>query len=222
MEEYIFYRRDKITPTNTVYTLCFGWQPGTRYTQSPLNDNQPKQIINIKHMLIDNFNKTIDVWIDELQHYSINKLLIKPDTASWSMGQLYMHVIEETNWYFEQIGLCFDSKEHLIQTMKESAKSIFQNDSFPDDIIKGDPFISDNVNQPTDWQTLQVDFHKLKKDANEIWLEIEKAAIPGKAEHPGLGFLGPLEWFQYAEMHMRHHAKQKGRINNFLETMTAK
>ncbi len=173
-------------------------------------------------MLIDNFNKTIDVWLDELQHYDIDKLLVKPDTASWSMGQLYRHIIEETNWYFEQIELCFDRKENPIQTMKESAKSMFHNNSFPNEIIKGDPFISDNVKQPTDWQTLQVDLQKLKRDVNEIWLKIEKATIAGKSEHPGHGFFDPLEWFQYAEMHMRHHLKQKGRINNFLKIMTAK
>ncbi|MDO6391591.1 hypothetical protein Q4E40_15750 [Pontibacter sp. BT731] len=170
-------------------------------------------------MLIDNFNKTIDIWLDELQHYSIDKLLAKPDTTSWSMGQLYVHLIEETNWYFEQVELCFGNKENTAQTMKESAKSMFQNNSFPNEKIKVDHSISDDEKQPADWQTLHVDFKKLKKDGNEIWLKIEKVATPGKSEHPGLGFFGPLEWFQYAEMHMRHHLIQRGRIDNFLKTM---
>ena len=173
-------------------------------------------------MLIDSFNKTINVWLDELQHYDIDKLLVKPDTASWSMGQLYMHIIDETNWYFGQIELCFDSKENPLQTMNESAKTMFYNNSFPNEIIKGYPSVSENVKQPSDWQTLQADFLKLKRDTNEIWLKIGKTAIPGKSEHPGLGFFSQLEWFQYAEMHMRHHLKQKGRINNFLKVMTAK
>ena len=34
----------------------------------------------------------------------------------------------------------------------------------------------------------------------------------GKTQHPGLGFLDALEWYQYTEMHMRHHIRQKDRI----------
>lgn len=137
------------------------------------------------------------------------------------MGQLYMHLIEETTWYLEQIEVCFISKVNPALTMKENAKPIFYNNSFPNEIIKGDPFISDHVKQPTDWKTVQADFQKLKEEVNEIWLKIETAESPGKAEHPGLGFFSPVEWFQYAEMHMQHHLKQKERIHNFLSTKTA-
>ena len=167
-------------------------------------------------MPIGHLNSTIDKWITDLKHYDLDQLLAKPDAASWSLGQLYKHLIEETNWYFGQIELCFRSPENSNQAKYENANSIFQNNSFPDKIIKGDPFISEHVKQPTDCQSLQVDFQKLKKDANEIWLKIESTSPIGKSAHPGLGFLNPVEWFQYAEMHMRHHLKQKGRIDAFL------
>ena len=169
-------------------------------------------------MLIGHFNGTIDKWVSDLRHYDLYQLLAKPAATSWSMGQLYRHLIEETNWYFDQIELCFGSIENSMQTMNESAKSMFQDNSFPDEIIKGDPFISEHVKQPADCQSLQVDFQKIKSDANEFWFKIENTPTLGKSAHPGLGFLNAPEWFQYAEMHMRHHLKQKDRIDTFLKS----
>ncbi|HEV9036934.1 MAG TPA: hypothetical protein VGQ51_09945 [Puia sp.] len=35
----------------------------------------------------------------------------------------------------------------------------------------------------------------------------------GKTRHPGLHYFNSLEWLQFAEMHMRHHFRQKKRID---------
>jgi len=44
-----------------------------------------------------------------------------------------------------------------------------------------------------------------------------KSSFHGKSKHPGLGFFSASEWFQFAEMHLRHHLKQKERIDRFLQ-----
>ena len=167
-------------------------------------------------MLLADFNKTIDIWIEELAYYDIESLRMKPDRTGWSMGQLYMHILHETTWYFEQIGLCFSHPEHADEEMLESAKTMFHNNSFPDEIIKGDPLLSENVKQPEDIQSLLYAFQQLKAHATDIWAKIKTSEIYGKSRHPGFQFLDPGEWFQFAEMHMRHHLKQKSRIDAFL------
>jgi hypothetical protein len=35
----------------------------------------------------------------------------------------------------------------------------------------------------------------------------------GKAGHPGLGYFSAAEWLQFAEMHLRHHFRQKERLD---------
>jgi hypothetical protein len=50
-------------------------------------------------MLIDYFNLIIDYWIDELDHYTFEQICRKPSPEGWSLGQLYMHLIENTNYY---------------------------------------------------------------------------------------------------------------------------
>ena len=66
---------------------------------------------------------------------------------------------------------------------------------------------------------LQNEFQKLKEDANTIGRKIEISKTYGKSQHPGIQSLNPPEWLRYAEMHMRHHLKQKSRIDAFLKLL---
>lgn len=47
-------------------------------------------------MLIEDFNRTIDIWIKQLDQYSFKQLRAKPSPTSWSLGQVYIHLIDET------------------------------------------------------------------------------------------------------------------------------
>ena len=64
-------------------------------------------------MSIEDFNHTIDAWIDALQRYSIEDLTTKPSPDSWSMGQLYNHIIDETKFYMGRITICIQAIEIL-------------------------------------------------------------------------------------------------------------
>jgi hypothetical protein len=44
----------------------------------------------------------------------------------------------------------------------------------------------------------------------------------GKSRHPGLGYFNAGEWLRFIEMHMRHHLRQKERIDAFLKTVENK
>ena len=63
---------------------------------------------------------------------------------------------------------------------------------------------------------------KLKINTNKIWEKMNKTPTSGKSEHPRMGFLNGFEWLQYSEMHMRHHLKQKRRIESFINKQTPK
>jgi hypothetical protein len=39
----------------------------------------------------------------------------------------------------------------------------------------------------------------------------------GKTKHPGSNYFTAKEWLQFAEIHLRHHLKQKKRIDDFFE-----
>lgn len=167
-------------------------------------------------MWIEKFNGTIAIWINELDSYTIQQMSVKPNRKSWSLGQVYQHIIDETSWYHGQIEIALKDVKNADVPITNEAATLFKVGSFADRRIQGDPFISDNVKQPTTIDQIRSDLGKLKINTNKIWGTITKTPSYGKSEHPGIGFLNCLEWLQYSEMHMRHHLKQKLRIESFL------
>ena len=168
-------------------------------------------------MEIAKFNKTIDIWIEELSRFNIGQLKIKPDEKSWSLGQLYNHLIEETNWYNSQIEVTLGNEQDIDKITSDAAKILFKRGSFENKRFQGDPFISEKVKQPSTAAILKLELEQLKKKTNDLWITIINTSKYGKSEHPGLGFLNCYEWIQYSEMHLRHHLKQKKRIEDFLK-----
>ncbi|MBP9926551.1 MAG: DinB family protein [Cyclobacteriaceae bacterium] len=165
--------------------------------------------------LIEAFNRTIDHWITQIPNYSLKELQTKSDPQSWSLGQVYRHLIEETIWYNEQIVLSLTDTKNRNEEMTDQAKAMFAANEFPDVRIIGDPLISDKVPQPESVEQLIHDMEKLKADTVALWQKI-RADTEGKSKHPGLGYFTALEWFQYMEMHMRHHLRQKAKLDAYL------
>jgi protein associated with RNAse G/E len=57
---------------------------------------------------------------------------------------------------------------------------------------------------------------ELKAEINNVAMLISTNTSQGKTKHPGLHYFNAKEWFQFAEMHVRHQlgAKRKdGRIS---------
>ncbi|WP_343509775.1 hypothetical protein [Algoriphagus sp. SE2] len=170
-------------------------------------------------MGIKKFNDTIDIWIEELTRFNIGQLQTKPDDRSWSLGQLYQHLIEETSWYNDQILMTLGNEKNIEKETSDSAKILLDRGSFENKRFQGDPLISENIKQPTNKAQLKSELERLKKNTNVIWVKMTGTSKYGKSEHPGIGFLNCFEWIQYSEMHMRHHLKQKKRIEKFLESI---
>ena len=167
--------------------------------------------------LIRQINHTLDHWINELSSYSFEQLLLKPEPSTWALGQVYMHLIEETRWYNEQILDCLEKNENKTAEMTPVGIAIAAANDLGDIRIQGNPETSANMRQPASLERLRTDLQNLKAETNELWKMVIAADTFGKTRHPGFGFLDPYEWFQHIERHMRHHLKQKARIDQFLE-----
>jgi hypothetical protein len=169
-------------------------------------------------MLIDNFNNTIEIWITALNDYEVEQLLIKPEVSSWTIGQVYTHLIEETNWYIGEIKICLSNDENASGQMKQGAKAIFDNNEFPNEKIMGDPSTAAEMKQPESKEELQQTLKEIKFHMNMLWNEILSTKYNGKTRHPGNGYFNARQWFQHTEMHLRHHLRQKQRIDIYLNS----
>lgn len=168
-------------------------------------------------MSIDSFNKTIDEWTNALQRYSWEDLTAKQTPSTWSLGQLYNHLISETKYYISRIDFCISSNRYANKEMTAEGQAMFRNNSFPDERLTGPPS-NDRIPQPGDKQILTSQFIQLKQDMNDRASIMEKSKFRGKSKHPGLDYFTAAEWIQFADMHMRHHLKQKKRIEEYLKS----
>ena len=167
-------------------------------------------------MLPADFTDTIDTWIKALEGYDLTQLCAKPSSGSWSLGQLYLHLIADTNYYIGQIKICMATNDHMDEEASPTAKAMLLADAFPDAAIEGDPSNA-AIPQPAGKEQLLDSLLAIKAEMHAIALSIAGSFYKGKTKHPGLNYFSAGEWFQFAGMHFRHHLRQKKRIDDFLK-----
>lgn len=165
-------------------------------------------------MLADDFNAAVDYWIMALQAYSFSQLCSKPPGKSWSAGQLYQHLVDDTHYYIEQIKICAGTGEHANEEAAAFAKQLLLNNAFPDVQIEGAPGNA-LIPQPESKETLLNAMQQLKDEMNRA-VKLLAADSRGKTKHPGLGYFSASEWLQFASIHLHHHLRQKKRIDDFI------
>ncbi|SHH53026.1 DinB superfamily protein [Chryseobacterium oranimense] len=162
------------------------------------------------------FENTLNVFIEGLENYDENGFRRQDNPNSWSLAQLYAHIIIDTNWYFDQLESCFGNVLNLDKSMEDKAKKMLLQNSFPDIKIKGNSYIP--VNDSIFINATKKDLILLLERSRVLWKRINNENISGKAEHPGFSYLSPMEWYQFAEMHIRHHIQQKKEIENKIKS----
>ena len=160
--------------------------------------------------------QTIDAWITGLKDHSFEYLWVKPSATAWSLGQLYMHLIRNTDFFLEQARICCGSDEHSFEKMSPAAERMFRNDAFPDAAIEG-PADNALTSQPLNKEQLMEGLQRIKHEAILVAALVQESIFRGKTRHPGLQYFNAAEWLQFAEMHFRHHLRQHQRIVEWLE-----
>lgn len=165
--------------------------------------------------IIDQFNNTVNQWIACLDDYTIDMLHRQPQPSSWSLGQVYVHIIDDTSYFVEQIAAALTTTANSDKEMHKNAKFIFKNNGFPDILVQG-PSTNVAIRQPQDKNELSEALTAIKDKVNQLYTTFDFSKATGKTQHPGLWFFSASEWLQFAEMHMRHHFRQKKRIDDQL------
>jgi hypothetical protein len=165
--------------------------------------------------LLNQFNATIDKWIIYLNDYTIEMLCRKPAPGAWSLGQVYIHIIDDTTFFIEQIETCLLSNANSECEMHADAKTMFANNAFPN-VLLTNPANSLNLLQPQNKGELLHSLMRIKDEVNYLYNAYNFAEATGKTRHPGLLYFNAMQWLQFAEMHLRHHLRQKKRIDDVL------
>lgn len=163
---------------------------------------------------------TISYYLEQLQGVSEEQLTRQPAEEKWSIGQLYVHLIQATQFMsLRNIGLCQEGEPESIivgGTKSDAGVGVFQLGGFPDIKIHVPPSPQYTPKQPNNKEELAEGLHNIVERMKAI--EPILAGIPEEhsASHPRLGELNAKEWYCLVEMHFRHHLKQLSSLQQFL------
>lgn len=160
----------------------------------------------------------IDLWESQLANYTFEQLLKKPDAESWSLGQVYIHLINATlGFHLKQAEICLGSNEN--QSKRKNFKGIMTYHilgAIPPIKIKVPPSDAYTPQQPESIAQIKDGLNAVKKEMRHVLTLLDKPQYKGKTPHPGFSFLNANEWYKLVDMHFKHHFRQKSRIDNFL------
>lgn len=170
--------------------------------------------------MIKDLTASLDTWIKELDNYSFEQLTAKPSPELWSLGQVYVHLIEVTQHFVEQAAVCTGTNDNAHEEASPSARAMFQNNELPDTLLKGPPSNA-ATQQPQSREQIEQGLKNIRERLSEIEPLLANSSCAGKSKHPGLNYFNATECLHFAEMHLRHHLRQKRRIDAFLQSTPA-
>ena len=175
---------------------------------------ETKKLLNI-------FNKKINTWLLDLEQMDENLISIKPSENSWSMAELYDHVMRVGRSY--QIPNLKQSITASAKTKKRknlTGLAIFnlgvrknikmRMENFPAPLVEA--FTPEKRSK----SDLIKDFKLFIEEVNDLKEILNNSTKKNKQYHPMFGDITTKEWFALIELHIWQHDKQKKSIKDFL------
>ena len=169
--------------------------------------------------ILQKFDQVFSKWENALDDYSEADFLRRPTPDSWSIGQVYVHLINSVlGFHARQVEACLANDDHVNASKKGPGKIIYLINGFLPVKVKVPPSETYTPKPPAGKEEVKKGLALVKSKMKDLAPKVDASASMGKTEHPALGYLNALEWYQLIEMHYRHHLRQKGRIDQFLKT----
>lgn len=172
--------------------------------------------MNTKECL-QRFEETAEIYLRDLDAVSMEQLVLKPDEFQWSLGQMYMHLIQSSlHMQLRNIEACRASASisESVGVKTEMGYAIYKSGSFPPMAIQVPPSKEYTPPQPDKKEQIKEGLHLVIQKMREVEPLLNEISPSQTRPHPSLGALNAQEWFRLIEMHFRHHLLQKSRLVN--------
>jgi hypothetical protein len=164
--------------------------------------------------------ETVSYYLEQLEGVSEEQLCRKPSDEEWSLGQVYIHLINTTQFMsMRNIKLCREEAKDATAVggvKTDAGEAVFRNGGFPDTKIAVPPSPQYTPPQPNGKEQLTSGLLNILQQMQEIEPMLQDISSDVTAAHPRLGALNAKEWFNMVEMHFRHHVKQLHRLQSFV------
>lgn len=174
-----------------------------------------------KSKLLKKFNLIASKWLSELEKMDESKIQINPALDSWSIAEVYDHIIRVARSY--QIpNFKRSTSDKLIRKKRKNIIGIalfnlgirryspFRLQNFPAKLVK------DFTPTKRSKSELITDFKSFIQEVNELEDILLNASKKNKHYHPMFGDITTSDWFSLIEIHMWHHDFQRKKVLEFL------
>ena len=171
------------------------------------------------------FQKTqdvISVYITSLENYTDETFLMKKDENTWSIGQMYEHLLVSAQFFIYQTNNCLSEKKGQMGGDKtDIGENIYKYGGFPPIKIKipeayqnAEPLVPKTR---TEYKTFFVNLLlQMEKMLEILEKNNEQNNEKYKVKHAVCGFLDALEWYKMVCYHSEHHFIQKKDLEMFI------
>lgn len=172
------------------------------------------------YKILAQFENHTHIWIKALSEYSDSEFIMKPSANEWSMSQVYNHIILVSKACIERSKLCMEGKGELGHSGFGPALFCFMGSFPPIRLkIKEIPFGLESIYNPIEISKQSAE-SELILVLNEMKAVSERLVISDsnmRLKHWAGGWFNANQWFHSAEMHLKHHFRQKKRLDNSIK-----
>ena len=169
--------------------------------------------------VLKSFEITAERYLEELKKLNMEKLNRKLNEEEWSVGQMYVHLIQSAFMHLHNVDQCLVGSESTLSQAKEKTeqgKAVFKLQQFPAIRIKVPASPNYTPPLPESMEQLEEGLHSVVERMRNTEAVLHQAPESKKILHPAFGALNAQDWFLLIEMHYRHHFLQLDRLKTSL------
>lgn len=167
-------------------------------------------------IVLKSFENSVERYLAELKQLGMEQLHRKMDEEEWSIGQMYMHLIQSALFmHLPNMKQCLVHSEPSVNSNKgktELGERVFEQEQFPAIRIKVPASPQYTPKSPENMEQLIEGLHQVIEAMRDMEAVLRPSPVTDKIIHPSLGTLNAQEWFLLIEMHYRHHFLQLNRL----------
>ena len=173
---------------------------------------------DIAETFID-FEAIKNIWLDALNDYSSQQLQVKESPEIWSLGQVYSHWLDASHLYMlAKVRLCLENpQKHSDGILSDLGKQLMETNEFPAIEVKVPVKTSVGPRNEGDKSIILGRIESLQEDMERMLEILAKNPESGRSGHRFFGFMDAYQWYRLIPIHMRHHLRQKVKIDRFLK-----
>lgn len=178
--------------------------------------------IRPKSEVLKSLETSVEKYVAALNTLDMEDLLQKENEEEWSIGQMYMHLIQSALFmHLRNSEHCLANNENTVHADAEKTelgRTLFEAGQFPPIRVKVPASPQYTPQPPESKQQLVEGLQQVVQQMRRVASVLDEVTVSTsrKVSHPRFGALNAEEWFVLIDMHFKHHFLQLDRLKGNL------